>query len=301
MTTRAGIAEIAEIASELTMLPAVVGEVDVAAPIVEPVEGNDPSTSDETDAHRRLDGRTYDLLTAMRDAPDEAGRKEARSALIELHLPLARYFARRFRNRGEPIEDLVQVAVVGLIKAVDGFDFDRGVEFSSYAMPTILGELKRHFRDKGWSIRVPRRMQELKIEMTSAASRLTQQLGRSPTVRELAVEMGTNEEEVLDALEAANAYSALSLYAPTGGEGEPVIADMLGEVDTNLESVEDREALRPLLDALPLREQRILAMRFYGNMTQIQIADEIGVSQMHVSRLIARSLTRLREQLAETG
>jgi RNA polymerase sigma-B factor len=247
---------------------------------------------------RRSDRATYTLLSTMAYSTDERERRGARQELIEFHLPLARYFARRFRNRGEPYEDLVQVATVGLIKSIDGFDFSRGVEFSSYAMPTIVGELKRHFRDKGWSVRVPRRLQELKIEIAGATTRLTQQLGRSPTVRDLSTALGITEEEVLESLEASNAYSALSIYAPVGADEQaPCVADMLGEVDADLEKVEDRESLRPLLADLPVREQRILAMRFFGNMTQTQIADEIGVSQMHVSRLLSRSLSVLRAQL----
>jgi RNA polymerase sigma-B factor len=256
-------------------------------------------TAEVEDApQRRSDRATYTLLSTMAYSTDERERRRARQELIEFHLPLARYFARRFRNRGEPYEDLVQVATVGLIKSIDGFDFSRGVEFSSYAMPTIVGELKRHFRDKGWSVRVPRRLQELKIEIAGATTRLTQQLGRSPTVRDLSTALGITEEEVLESLEASNAYSALSIYAPVGADEQaPCVADMLGEVDADLEKVEDRESLRPLLADLPVREQRILAMRFFGNMTQTQIADEIGVSQMHVSRLLSRSLAVLRAQL----
>jgi RNA polymerase sigma-B factor len=271
--------------------------VDTGRGVAESVDV-DGTEVDSGAPHRRADRATYALLSTMAYSTDEGERQRARRDLIELHLPLARYFARRFRNRGEPYEDLVQVATVGLIKSIDGFDFERGVEFSSYAMPTIVGELKRHFRDKGWSVRVPRRLQELKIEIAGATMRLTQQLGRSPTVRDLSEALGITQEEVLESLEASNAYSALSLYAPVGADEQaPCVADMLGELDANLEKVEDRESLRPLLAELPVREQRILAMRFFGNMTQTQIADEIGVSQMHVSRLLSRSLAVLRAQL----
>jgi RNA polymerase sigma-B factor len=280
---------------EARIIPLDRGPLRVAAA---PDPGLTDAEPEDVTPQRRSDRATYTLLSTMAYSTCEAERQRARRDLIEFHLPLARYFARRFRNRGEPYEDLVQVATVGLIKSIDGFDFERGVEFSSYAMPTIVGELKRHFRDKGWSVRVPRRLQELKIEIAGATTRLTQQLGRSPTVRDLSEALHITQEEVLESLEASNAYSALSLYAPVGADEQaPCVADMLGEVDANLEKVEDRESLRPLLAELPVREQRILAMRFFGNMTQTQIADEIGVSQMHVSRLLSRSLAVLRAQL----
>jgi RNA polymerase sigma-B factor len=215
-------------------------------------------------------------------------------------VPLVEYLARRFRNRGEPLDDLVQVATIGLIKSVDRFDLERGVEFSTYATPTIVGEIKRHFRDKGWAIRVPRRLQELKLSLTKATSELSQKLGRSPTVAELAGHLEMTEEEVLEGLESANAYSAVSLDAPDGGdEDSPAVADTLGAEDESLEGVEYRESLKPLLDQLPPREKRILLLRFFGNMTQSQIAADLGISQMHVSRLLARTLTQLRAGLLD--
>ncbi len=230
--------------------------------------------------------------------PDSAGRGRIRDELVEMHLPLVEYLARRFRNRGEPLDDLVQVATIGLIKSVDRFDLERGVEFSTYATPTIVGEIKRHFRDKGWAIRVPRRLQELKLSLTKATSELSQKLGRSPTVAELAGHLGMSEEEILEGLESANAYSAVSLDAPDGGdEDSPAVADTLGAEDESLEGVEYRESLKPLLDQLPPREKRILLLRFFGNMTQSQIASDLGISQMHVSRLLARTLTQLRAGL----
>ena len=208
------------------------------------------------------------------------------------------YLARRFRNRGEPLEDLVQVATIGLIKSVDRFDLERGVEFSTYATPTIVGEIKRHFRDKGWAIRVPRRLQELKLTLTKATAELSQKLGRSPTVSELAQHIGLTDEEILEGLESANAYSAVSLDAPdSGDEDSPAVADSLGQLDEALEGVEYRESLKPLLEKLPAREKKILMLRFFGNMTQSQIASELGISQMHVSRLLARTLAQLREGL----
>jgi RNA polymerase sigma-B factor len=225
-------------------------------------------------------------------------RAKMRDELVEMHLPLVEYLARRFRNRGEPLDDLVQVATIGLIKSVDRFDPERGVEFSTYATPTIVGEIKRHFRDKGWAIRVPRRLQELKLSLTKATAELAQEQGRSPTVAELAVRLGMSEEEVLEGLESANAYAAVSLDAPEGSdEGGSAVSDTLGEYDEALDRVEYREALKPLLDQLPVREKKILMLRFFGNMTQSQIAQQLGISQMHVSRLLARTLVQLREGL----
>ncbi len=222
-------------------------------------------------------------------------RARLRDELVEMHLPLVEYLARRFRNRGEPLDDLVQVATIGLIKSVDRFDLERAVEFSTYATPTIVGEIKRHFRDKGWAIRVPRRLQELKLSLTKATGELSQKNGRAPTVAELAGHLGLTEEEILEGLESANAYSAVSLDAPDGGDDDsPAVADSLGMVDEALEGVEDRESLKPLLDKLPAREKKILMLRFFGGMTQSQIAGELGISQMHVSRLLARTLAQLR-------
>ena len=228
-------------------------------------------------------------------AEDDPARTRLREQLVEAHLPLVEYLARRFRNRGEPLDDLVQVATIGLIKSVDRFDLERGGEFSTYATPTIVGEIKRHFRDKGWAIRVPRRLQELKLSLTKATSDLSQKNGRSPTVAELAAHLGLSEEEILEGLESANAYSAVSLDAPDGGdEDSPAVADSLGMMDEALEGVEYRESLKPLLEQLPAREKRILLLRFFGGMTQSQIAAELGISQMHVSRLLARTLAQLR-------
>lgn len=239
------------------------------------------------------------LLTRLADLPDDhPDRPGLRERVVVSHLPLAEYLARRFRNRGEASDDLNQVASLGLIKAVDGYDVARGVEFTSYAIPTIVGELKRHFRDKGWAVRVPRRLQEMKLEITKATGVLTQQLGRSPTVADLASHLGVTEEEVCAGLDSANAYSTLSLHTPVSGDDSaPEIIDLMGDVDPALATVEDRQSLRPLLAELPVREQRIIAMRFFGNLTQSQIAEKVGISQMHVSRLLARSITQLREGL----
>ncbi|GAA2530539.1 RNA polymerase sigma factor SigF [Streptomyces levis] len=234
------------------------------------------------------------LRTLSSGSPEYA---ELRNQLVRMHLPLVEHLARRFRNRGEPLDDLTQVATIGLIKSVDRFDPDRGVEFSTYATPTVVGEIKRHFRDKGWAVRVPRRLQELRLSLTTATAELSQLHGRSPTVHELAEKLAISEEEVLEGLESANAYSTLSLDVPDTDDESPAVADTLGAEDEALEGVEYRESLKPLLEDLPPREKRILLLRFFGNMTQSQIAQEVGISQMHVSRLLARTLAQLREKL----
>ena len=240
--------------------------------------------------------RARAMFVELNDLPEgDPRRARLRDDLVENHRPLVEYLARRFRNRGEPLDDLIQVATIGLIKSVDRFDLERAVEFSTYATPTIVGEIKRHFRDKGWAIRVPRRLQELKLSLTKATSDLSQKNGRSPTVAELAQYLGLSEEEILEGMESANAYSAVSLDAPDGGdEDSPAVADSLGMVDEALEGVEYRESLKPLLEKLPAREKKILMLRFFGGMTQSQIAGELGISQMHVSRLLARTLMQLR-------
>jgi RNA polymerase sigma-B factor len=261
--------------------------------VIEPVE---PERATRT-SHDRARARALFADLARLDETDPE-RARVREQLVEMHLPLVEYLARRFRNRGEPLDDLVQVATIGLIKSVDRFDLERGVEFSTYATPTIVGEVKRHFRDKGWAIRVPRRLQELKLSLAKATSELSQRNGRAPTVAELATQLGMSEEDVLEGLESANAYSTISLDAPDSGDDEsPAVADSLGMTDEALEGVEYRESLKPMLEQLPAREKKILLLRFFGNMTQSQIAAELGISQMHVSRLLARTLTQLREGL----
>jgi RNA polymerase sigma-B factor len=242
------------------------------------------------------------VLFARLDDPGcaEAERAEVRDELVNLHLPLVEHFARRFLNRGEPFDDLLQVGTIGLIKAVDRFDTGRGVEFSTYATPTIVGEIKRHFRDRGWAIRVPRRLQELRLSITAATAELTQEQGRSPTVSELARKIGVSEEEVIEGLESSNAYSTLSLDAPDNTEDSALsMIDVIGTDDEALSHVENRETIKPLLEGLDPREKHILTLRFFRGMTQSQIAAEIGISQMHVSRLLARTLERLRRSLDE--
>ncbi len=271
-----------------------------SAPTPEPAAGPTP---EETEApaptphapDRAAAKALFVRLSALPEGSPE--RVELRNQLVRMHIPLVEHLARRFRNRGEPLDDLTQVATIGLIKSVDRFDHERGVEFSTYATPTIVGEIKRHFRDKGWAVRVPRRLQELRLSLTTATGELSQRHGRSPTVHELAEHLGISEEDVLEGLESANAYSTLSLDVPDTDDESPAVADTLGAEDDALEGVEYRESLKPLLAQLPPREQKILVLRFFRNMTQSQIAAEVGISQMHVSRLLARTLAQLREKL----
>jgi RNA polymerase sigma-B factor len=250
-------------------------------------------------SNKQADTAARTLLILLQDLPaDGPDRERVRERVIEMHLPLAEYLARRFRNRGEPLDDLAQVANLGLIKSVDGYDASRGAAFTSYAIPMIVGELKRHFRDKGWDVRVPRRLQELRLEIGKVTGDLAQELGRSPTVADIATRLAVTEDEVIAGLDSGHAYRALSLQAPVQGE-EPAteLGDLLGDLDPDMEHVEDREALRPLIAKLPLREQKIIALRFFGNLTQSQIADQLGISQMHVSRLLSHSLAQLRQGL----
>jgi RNA polymerase sigma-B factor len=228
------------------------------------------------------------------------GDLEAREQLIEQYLPLVRSLARRYANRGEQLEDLVQVGSIGLIKAIDRFDVDRGVELTTYATPNIIGEIKRHFRDKGWSVRVPRGLQELNVRLSQLLEQLTVQLERSPTIPELAKAAGVTEEDVLEALESGQAYTTVSLSAPSGygedGALDPL--ESLGELEHEYEVSEDRAVLAPGLKVLDARERRIIHLRFWEGLTQSQIAQQVGISQMHVSRLIRRSLEKVRDEIA---
>ncbi|MCK1821136.1 RNA polymerase sigma factor SigF [Streptomyces sp. XM83C] len=274
------------------------GSVD-AADVVDSVDSVDSVDAVVTGA---IDTRTLSRSLFLRLAAldeDSPERAYVRDTLIELNLPLVRYAAARFRSRNEPMEDIVQVGTIGLIKAIDRFDCERGVEFPTFAMPTVVGEIKRFFRDTSWSVRVPRRLQELRLALTKASDELSQKLDRSPTVSELAAVLGVSEEDVVDGLAVGNAYTASSLDSPApeddGGEGS--LADRLGYEDAALEGVEYRESLKPLLAKLPPRERRIIMLRFFANMTQSQIGEEVGISQMHVSRLLTRTLAQLREGL----
>jgi RNA polymerase sigma-B factor len=231
--------------------------------------------------------------------------QRAREALIERYLPLARRLARRYQRTEEPMDDLVQVASLGLIKAVDRFDAGREILFSSYAVPTILGELKRHFRDRTWSVRVPRDLQELALRIDQVVSALSADTGRSPAVSEIAQAVGASEERVLDAMEAAGAYHAGSLDAPRRApqdeESGETLADSLGSNESGFERAEDRATLEPLLAHISARERLVLRLRFTEGLTQAEIGARIGVSQMQVSRLIRQALSRLRAGLEDEG
>jgi RNA polymerase sigma-B factor len=229
------------------------------------------------------------------------GDLQARDQLIERYMSLVRSLARRYAYRGEQLDDLVQIGAIGLIKAIDRFNLERGVELTTYATPNIIGEIKRHFRDKGWSVRVPRGLQELNVQVSKLVEQLTVQHGRSPTIAELAEAAGVEEEDVLEALESGRAYSSVSLSAggATGEEGEVDPLESLGSEDHEYEVSEDRAVLAPGFKVLDERERRILHLRFFSGLTQSEIAEQIGISQMHVSRLIRRSLEKIREEIAE--
>lgn len=235
------------------------------------------------------------LLVAYHRDGDERAREQV---LVEL-MPLVRALAARYAGRGEALEDLVQVGSIGLIKAVDRFDIDRGVDISSYAVPTIVGEIKRHFRDKAWAMHVPRRLKELSVRLSRFLDQLTNELGRSPTIAELAHATGVDEEDVIDALDSTNAYSTRSLQAPFEDGGDDYLAEKLGTEDTGFVEVEDEAVVAAGLAGLNERERRIVELRFYEEMTQSQIAAELGISQMHVSRLLRRALATMRGRIDE--
>lgn len=252
-----------------------------------------PSGSSWTPQKRARERELLDELAGL-DALDPR-REDVRDELVTMHLPLVRHIARKYRDRGEDLEDLVQVGTMGLIKAVDRFEVDRGLEFSTYATPLILGEVRRHFRDRSWSVRMPRRLQERSAQVASATEALTNELGRSPTVAEIAERLECSSDDVLEALEARQAFTADSLDADP--EEASRFATAVGSEDPYLQAVEDRAAVSALLDTLPERERQIVELRFFREMSQSQIAAEMGMSQMHVSRLLGRSLALLREQL----
>ncbi len=236
------------------------------------------------------------LLLRLAELPSgDRNRAAVRSRVVEWYLPMAAYLAGRFAGRGEPLADLTQVAVIGLIKSVDRFDTTHGAPFASYAIPTIVGELKRHFRDTTWSVRVPRRLQELKLQLAKATDDLAQLLRRSPSTAELAARLGVTPQEVLLARAAATAYRPVSIHQHVPGHDDRYLIDLLPVTDHDIEAVDNRETLRVLLAELSSRERLVIHMRFYNDMTQAQIAAQIGVSQMHISRLLARSLTRLHD------
>ncbi|MET9426345.1 MULTISPECIES: RNA polymerase sigma factor SigF [unclassified Streptomyces] len=258
--------------------------------------------SNESEPRPRPSGRAADtraltqvLFAQLKELqPGTPEHNRVRGALIEANLPLVRYAAARFRSRNEPMEDVVQVGTIGLINAIDRFDPDRGVQFPTFAMPTVVGEIKRYFRDNVRTVHVPRRLHELWVQVNGATEDLTTAHGRSPTTAEIAERLKISEEEVLSCIEAGRSYHATSLEAAQEGDGLPGLLDRLGYEDPALAGVEHRDLVRHLLVQLPEREQRILMLRYYSNLTQSQISQELGVSQMHVSRLLARSFARLR-------
>jgi RNA polymerase sigma-B factor len=242
---------------------------------------------------------THGLLAGMAEVePGSPEWTELRAQVIEDNMGFAVRLVRRFRDRGEPMEDLNQVALVGLVNAVDGFDPGRGCEFVGYATPTIVGEVRRYFRDKGWRIKVPRRLQELRLRVNRARMELSQTLGASPSNADIGSYLGVEEGEVAEAVEVSRLYHPVSLSAPTSADGEVAVADWFGADDPGIEAVDNRVSVAPLLAGLPDREKKILTMRFFASMTQSQIAAELGISQMHVSRLLAQTLEQLRSALA---
>jgi RNA polymerase sigma-B factor len=249
------------------------------------------------------DAREISRVFFVRLASLEEGTHEyqyVRNTLIELNLALVKYAAGRFRNRAEQMEDIVQVGTIGLIKAIDRFELTREVEFATFAVPYIVGEIKRFFRDTSWAVHVPRRLQELRIDLAKAVDELSQKLDHTPTTAELAEHLGMDEEEVIEGVVASNGYTAGSIDMPMDDASDHAgvpLSDRLGEPDADLETAENVQALKPLIEELDDRDRRILQMRFGEEMTQSEIGDELGVSQMHVSRLLSRITGRLREGL----
>ena len=246
--------------------------------------------ADVTEMFRRL--KTLD--------PESAAYRRQRESIVERTLPLADHIARRYKNRGEPIDDLVQAARVGLVNAVNRFDPDNGADFLSFAVPTMMGEVRRHFRDYGWAVKVPRRLKDLQGQLVKARAELSQQIGRAPTATEIARHLGIDREAVMEATIASSNYSTLSTdIRATADDEYRSVGDTLGDIDPNIDKVVDLETVRPLIAALPDRERMVLTLRFFETMTQTQIADRMGYSQMHVSRLLAQALRRLRDQVRE--
>jgi RNA polymerase sigma-B factor len=243
-----------------------------------------------------MDAKDRDLLRRYHEQGDHAARQQ----LIERYMSLVRSLARRYASRGEQLDDLIQIGAIGLIKAIDRFDLDRGVELTTYATPNIIGEIKRHFRDHGWAVRVPRGLQELSIKLMRVVEQLTGEFGRSPTIPELAEATGASEEEVLEALESSRAYTPLSLSVGPSGDDDDELdpLESIGTEEHEYEISEDRAVLEPGMRVLDAREREIIRLRFYEGLTQSQIAQQIGISQMHVSRLIRRALEKARSEIA---
>ena len=233
----------------------------------------------------------------------EEGDMDAREKLVMSHLNLVRFIANKFKNRGEPIDDLVQVGYLGLLKAIDRFDPSRGLEFTTFATPTIMGEIKRHFRDKGWSVRVPRRLQELSAKVNQATDTLTSPLQRSPTIAEIADYLDATVDEVLEAMESSSAYSSVSLEAPSGADDDdtPSVIDRYATEDSDLAFTDDRIIIEEALASFSPRERDVIEMRFLKGMTQIEIAEKLGISQVQVSRLLRRTLKKIQDKIDPEG
>ena len=242
--------------------------------------------------------RTRELFALYKEQGDE----DARNELVMSHLNLVRFLASKFKNRGEPLDDLVQVGTIGLIKAIDRFDPERGLEFTTYATPTILGEIKRHFRDKGWSVRVPRRLQELSSKVNQATDELTKELQRTPSTEEVASKLGVTVEEVLEAMESSSAYSSVPLESGGSDDDDaPAVIDHYASVDQDLVASDDRMVIEDTIKEFSPREQEVIRMRFNDNLTQVEIAKRLGVSQVQVSRLLRRTLKKLQEKVDPEG
>lgn len=242
--------------------------------------------------------RTRELFALYKEQGDE----DARNELVMSHLNLVRFLASKFKNRGEPLDDLVQVGTIGLIKAIDRFDPERGLEFTTYATPTILGEIKRHFRDKGWSVRVPRRLQELSSKVNQATDELTKELQRTPSTEEVASKLGVTVEEVLEAMESSSAYSSVPLEAGGSDDDDaPAVIDHYASVDQDLAASDDRMVIEDTIKEFSPRGQEVIRMRFNDNLTQVEIAKRLGVSQVQVSRLLRRTLKKLQEKVDPEG
>ena len=243
-------------------------------------------------------GRTHELFRRYKQQGDEAARDE----LIMSHLNLVRFLASKFKNRGEPLDDLVQVGTIGLIKAIDRFDPDRGLEFTTYATPTVMGEIKRHFRDKGWSVRVPRRLQELSAKVNQATDELTKQLQRSPSTEEVAKRLGVSVDEVLEAMESSGAYSSVPLEGGGSDDDDsPSVIDHYATVDQDLAASDDRMVIEDTIAGFSPREQEVIRMRFRDGLTQVEIAKRLGISQVQVSRLLRRTLKKVQEKIDPEG
>ena len=277
------------------------GEAQVEVASMRPREAAETEEAVERAAvkrKKRRDAATPELFEKYQETRDP----EVREELILAHTNLVRYLARKFANRGEPLEDLTQVGMIGLMNAIDRFDPGRGIRFATYATPTIVGEIRRYFRDRGWAVKVPRRLQELNLAANKAIERLTQKLSRAPTVPELALEMEIGEQEALEAMELGDMYELPSLDRDMGADSDETrskLSDYVGQVDEEIEKFERRARLADALSALSPRERKIVELRFFDNLSQTQVAQRLKISQMHVSRLQQRALAKLRESVRE--